>query len=83
MVGYTWWPLFSLVDWEYRGAVGSVEPHLVPMGMWDLVPDAVGLLERVETPVVEAFRRYASGSGPAPSTARQTNAVGSQPVSER
>lgn len=83
VVGYTWWPLFSLVDWEYRSAVGSVEPHLVPMGMWDLVADSVGLLERVETPVVAAFRRYASGSGPAPSAARQTNAVGSRPVSER
>ena len=59
VVGYTWWPLFHYVDWVYREATGPVDEHLVPMGMYDLVPNSVGVFERVHTPVVERFRQRA------------------------
>lgn len=59
LVGYTWWPLFALVDWGYREGIGPVEDYLVPMGMYDLRPDSAGVLERVRTPVVDRFRERA------------------------
>lgn len=58
VVGYTWWPLFSLVDWKYREETRPVADYLVLMGMYDLVPDGTGLLERVPTAIVDRFRAH-------------------------
>jgi beta-glucosidase len=56
LVGYTWWPLFSLLDWAYREGAKPPEAYLWHMGMYDLEPDGrVGFI-RNETPVVSAFR---------------------------
>jgi beta-glucosidase len=60
VVGYTWWPLFDLVDWEYRESWGGPEEHLVQMGLYDLRDDGIGRLERVRTPVVDRFRELAA-----------------------
>ncbi len=56
LVGYTWWPLFSLVDWAYREGEGPAENYLWHMGMYDLEPHGEGGFLRIETPVVRAFR---------------------------
>jgi beta-glucosidase len=56
IVGYTWWPLFDLVGWEYRDAFGPVGEHLVRMGLYDLEPDEIGTLHRRPTPVADRFR---------------------------
>jgi beta-glucosidase/6-phospho-beta-glucosidase/beta-galactosidase len=60
IVGYTWWPLFHFVDWAYRDSSGPADGYLVAMGMYDLVPNDVGVLERVRTPVVDRFREHAT-----------------------
>lgn len=57
VVGYTSWPLFSLVTWSYRRGRGPVSEYLAHMGLWDLRADAGGNLERSETPLVDRFRR--------------------------
>jgi beta-glucosidase len=56
LVGYTWWPLFSLLDWSYREGEEPPEAYLWHMGMYDLEPDGKGSFVRTETPVVGAFR---------------------------
>ena len=56
LVGYTWWPLFSLLDWGYREGEKPPEDYLWHMGMYDLEPDGRGNFLRTETPVVGAFR---------------------------
>ena len=56
LVGYTWWPLFSLLDWAYREGDRPAHDYLWHMGMYDLEPDGNGGFLRVETPVVRAFR---------------------------
>ena len=57
VIGYTWWPLFSLVIWAYRGGRKPVASYLSHMGLWDLrEEDAV--LRRVRTPVADAFAAY-------------------------
>ena len=59
VVGYTWWPLFALVDWRYRETTDPVDRWLVPMGLYDLERDGAGVLRRVPTALVAEFRRLA------------------------
>lgn len=66
LVGYTWWPLFDLVDWDYREGTGRVEKYLVSMGMYDLELSEIRALERVRTPVVERFQEHAVALGIVP-----------------
>ena len=55
VVGLTWFPVFTMVDWRYRRSRRAVEHHLLHLGLWD-VPSLRGSLERVATPLVGAFR---------------------------
>jgi hypothetical protein len=56
VVGYTFWPLFSLVAWAYHTGRRDLQEYLIHMGLWDLRPGPDGL-ERVATPAVDAYRR--------------------------
>ena len=56
LVGYTWWPFFSLLDRACREGEKPVEDHLWHMGIYDLEPDGRGDFSRIETPVVRAFQ---------------------------
>ena len=62
VVGYTWWPLFDLVDWDYREGFKPVEEYLVQMGMYDLRRDDIGRFERTHTSVVDRFRFHAEAA---------------------
>ncbi len=63
LVGYTYWPLFSLVTWAYlRGALPP-DRYLLHMGLWDLqASDQGDILERVETVAAQAYRTLCAGS---------------------
>lgn len=61
VTGYTWWPLFALVAWAYRRGERPIAHYLKQMGLWDLRADPLGSLERVRTPLVDEFRRLATG----------------------
>jgi beta-glucosidase/6-phospho-beta-glucosidase/beta-galactosidase len=61
LVGYTWWPMFSLVTWAWRQGRRPVGEHLARMGLWDIVPDEEDPLRRVRTPAVEAYQRLVQG----------------------
>lgn len=63
VVGYTFWPIYSLVTWPYRNGTRPVEDYLVDMGLWDLRPGPDGLT-RVHTPVVDAYRREVARPAP-------------------
>ena len=64
VIGYTWWPLFSLVTWRYRHGRKPVAAYLGHMGLWDLRPDADGTLRRVRTPVAERFTEIVAAGAP-------------------
>jgi beta-glucosidase/6-phospho-beta-glucosidase/beta-galactosidase len=57
LVGYTWWPMFALVTWAWRQGRRDVAQHLLQMGLWDLDAD----LNRVRTPLVDAYRALVCG----------------------
>jgi beta-glucosidase len=57
VVGFTWWPLYDLVNWEYREGTGPVEEYLEPMGLYALRPDDGGDLRREPLECVDRMRR--------------------------
>jgi beta-glucosidase/6-phospho-beta-glucosidase/beta-galactosidase len=58
MVGYTWFPMMTMIDWKYRLARRPVSKYLLHLGLWDSAFDPDGTLQRHETPLVEQYRRY-------------------------
>lgn len=59
VVGYTWFPFLDLLEWGYREALTPPETHLQPMGLYELVPDSVGILERRPTAAADRYRELA------------------------
>jgi beta-glucosidase/6-phospho-beta-glucosidase/beta-galactosidase len=64
--GYTWWPLFDLIDWEYRNGAGPAEDYLRRMGLWQLEMGIDGTFQRVSTEAVERFKAAVAGFDPGP-----------------
>lgn len=62
VIGYTWWPLYDLINWDYREGEGPVAQYIEPMGLWSLEPDAAGELHRVPTPVRDLYVRMVATS---------------------
>lgn len=58
VVGYTWWPMFSLVTWMWRSGRKDVGSYLGHMGLWDLVDDGRSGLDRRPTVLVDRFRAH-------------------------
>ena len=69
IAGYTWWPVFDMYEWTYRHGTAPREEYLLTMGLWDLVEDGRGGLDRRRTPVADTFRTLATD-------ARANGAVG-------
>lgn len=59
VVGYTWFPILSMIEWDYRASQRPLAEHLLHLGLWDsrFAPD--GTLVRHETALVERYRAYA------------------------
>ncbi|HEY6800196.1 MAG TPA: hypothetical protein VI121_06105, partial [Agromyces sp.] len=66
VLGYTWFPFFTLVDWLYRHDLKTPDDWFVHMGLVDLERGADRVLARRRTAAFEAFQR-ASADGGAPS----------------
>ena len=60
MCGYTWWPVFDMYEWTYRHGTAEREEYLLTMGLWDLVEDGAGGLDRRRTPVADTYRALAT-----------------------
>src|SRR5262249_48418289 len=62
VIGYTWFPLVTMVDWDYRTSNRPLADHLLHLGLWDARFDERGILVRQETPLVDKYRGYVSWS---------------------
>jgi beta-glucosidase len=60
VVGCTWWPLYDLVNWEYREGTGPVEDYLEPMGLYRLIRDEDGAFRREPLPVAQRMSEVIS-----------------------
>ncbi len=75
IIGYTWFPLFSLVKWEYRLGRKLLGAYLAHMGLWDLQDDGSGTLLRRPTRLVQKYAGYVAGTRAARGeTARDSSA---------
>lgn len=59
VIGYTWFPLFTMVDWRYRFGTGPVEQYHIDLGLFTL---GTNRAEWVPTPLAEQFAGYAAAS---------------------
>jgi beta-glucosidase len=64
VVGYTWWPFMSHVDWRYRRGTRPVDAYWCHMGLYDLRRRPDGALVRVRTPVADRFAAVVSDGVP-------------------
>ncbi len=58
MRGYTWWPLFDMIDWQYRIARGPLRKYLIPGGLWASKFRTLAKIRREPTGLVEHYRRH-------------------------
>lgn len=61
VVGLTWFPVFSHVDWRYRRGRLPLSAYWRHMGLWDLRPAADPRLQRYSTPLVDQFAAHVAG----------------------
>ena len=64
VLGYTWFPLFSMIGWEYRTSQLPVDKHLLHLGIWDCEFDQSGVPVRKETPLRQLYSRFIRRGSP-------------------
>jgi beta-glucosidase/6-phospho-beta-glucosidase/beta-galactosidase len=57
VMGYTWFPLFTMVDWRYRLGRRPIEHYYIDLGLYKLNQEPGGPRWRA-TPLVEQLRAY-------------------------
>jgi beta-glucosidase/6-phospho-beta-glucosidase/beta-galactosidase len=60
VVGYTWFPLFTMIDWAYRRGRRPIEKYLLHLGLYDSQYNPEGILERHPTRLVEHYQQHQS-----------------------
>ena len=69
VLGYTWFPMFTMIDWRYRYGKQPLENYYLELGLYGLNREASG--PRWEpTPLVEQFRGYVADPAAAVGTLR-------------
>ncbi len=63
IAGYTWFPLFDLLDWSYRNGTEAPTRYLESLGLAELRSTAGSDLLRVERPAFARFREIAAQHG--------------------
>ena len=81
VVGYTWFPMMTMIDWAYRLTNRPLSRYLLHLGLWDSRFDKDGILQRHETPLVAQYRRYVAQGVPTLS-GTETTATSAPPESD-
>jgi beta-glucosidase/6-phospho-beta-glucosidase/beta-galactosidase len=58
VVGYTWFPMFTMIDWAYRKGRRPLASYLIHLGIYDSAFDGDGVLRRHRTPLVDRFQAH-------------------------
>ena len=61
VVGYTWFPVFSLIDWRWRRGPYEASAYWCHMGLWD-IDDRMC---RNRTPLVDRYTAFVAAGAPA------------------
>jgi beta-glucosidase len=54
--GYTWFPIFTMIDWRYRFGRGPMEDYRIELGLYKL--NDAGSPRWIQTPLVDQMRSY-------------------------
>jgi beta-glucosidase len=57
VIGYTWFPLFTMIDWAYRSGKRPLEAYRIDLGLYELAPGEANV-RWLETPIVDGLRGY-------------------------
>jgi beta-glucosidase/6-phospho-beta-glucosidase/beta-galactosidase len=60
VVGYTWFPVLSHIDWRWRRGANERSAYWCHMGLWDIDED----LNRRPTPLVDRYAAFVAGGAP-------------------
>lgn len=58
VIGYTWFPMMTMIDWAYRRGRRPLSDYLLHLGLYDSDFNAEGVLQRRETALVAHFRNH-------------------------
>jgi len=61
VIGYTWFPLFTMIDWRYRFSDEPLENFYLELGLYQLNREEKGK-RWLETPLVEQMKSYVNNS---------------------
>jgi len=64
IIGYTWFPLFTMVDWVYRRGRRPLQDYLIHLGLYDSTFDEAGILQRHTTPLVARYQQHIASPMP-------------------
>jgi beta-glucosidase/6-phospho-beta-glucosidase/beta-galactosidase len=62
VVGYTWFPMFTMIDWRYRHGQSPLEHYRLELGLYRLSDDPAQEGRWSATPLVEQMRGYIANS---------------------
>jgi len=65
IVGYTWFPLFTMIDWAYRTGKRPLPDYLIHLGLYDSSFDSKVILRRHKTPLVRRYQQHIATPMPA------------------
>jgi hypothetical protein len=57
VIGYTWFPLFTMIDWRYRFGTDALENYYLELGLYRLNHESQGP-RWCETPLVPQIKSY-------------------------
>ena len=57
VIGYTWFPLFTMIDWRYRYSNEPLENFYLELGLYKLNRSGEGK-RWLKTPLVEKYKSY-------------------------
>ena len=61
VIGYTWFPLFTMIDWRYRFSDGPLHDFYLELGLYRLNRDA-DTPRWLDTPLVQKLRTFITNS---------------------
>jgi beta-glucosidase/6-phospho-beta-glucosidase/beta-galactosidase len=64
VIGYTWFPLFTMIDWRYRFGRGPIEEYRLELGLYQM-NDGIGKGRWAATPSAGQLRGYINNPGEA------------------
>lgn len=77
VIGYTWFPLFTMVDWRYRFSEAPVEDYYLELGLYRLNRESGK--RWLETPLVSEFKKFVASPKSAVGNLRMPGKASSRP----